>query len=93
MSVETWSPLLWLLFMVKTAHDSELNFRENFTENLIESNLDLLWGIFAMKPIYFHAYLKSYPTCHFLLELPKASGNKQGWKGSLDLFLCLTLAI
>lgn len=77
--------------MVKAEHvDSELNFTENFTFQ-ISCNIAFLWNIFAVKSIYFHACL-IYTTNRFPLEIPKASGNEHGQKGSVDLFLCLTLA-
>lgn len=50
-------------------------------------NIALLWDIFAMKPIYFHAYLKSYPTSHFPVEMPQSSRKKQVQRDELIFFL------
>ena len=50
-------------------------------------NTALLWDICAMKPIYFHAYLKSYPTSHFPVEMPQSSRKKQVQRDDLIFFL------
>lgn len=86
MSVERWSHLLWLIFMVKAEHvESELNFTEN---------LSFQFSCFRVTQLCYGAFFSmKLTTSHFLQEMHKASGNKQQLRGSADLLICLMLAV